>query len=93
MLQFCIDEFARESMIVPIPIHFNEVEIGAIPTALHEKKIKVGMENGTIPNEIRIANFLGPRSLYRFAFDFRRFNFVGYSTAFGKSGKDFSPSP
>ncbi len=36
------------------------------------------MENGTIPNEIRIANFLGPRFLYRFASDFRRFNFVGY---------------
>ena len=31
--------------IVPIPINFNEVEIGAIPTAVHEKKIKVGIES------------------------------------------------
>ncbi len=28
-----------------MPIHFNEVEIGAIPTAVHEKKIKVGIES------------------------------------------------
>ena len=26
-----------------MPIHSNEVEIGAIPTAVHEKKIKVGI--------------------------------------------------
>ena len=38
--------------MVPIPINFNEVEIGAIPTAIHEKKIKVGMENGIRVREI-----------------------------------------
>jgi hypothetical protein len=29
--------------MIPIPINFDEVEIGAIPTALYVKKIKVGI--------------------------------------------------
>ncbi len=34
---------------VPIPVNFNGVEIGAVPTALDQKKIKVGAEEENTP--------------------------------------------
>ena len=37
-----IQEQARK--MVPIPINRSEAEIGAIPTTLHQKKVKAGME-------------------------------------------------
>jgi diphthamide synthase (EF-2-diphthine--ammonia ligase) len=38
-------ELLREQagMLVPIPINLRSEEIGAIPTAVHQNKIKVGM--------------------------------------------------
>jgi hypothetical protein len=36
--------------MVPIPFNFNEVEIGAIPTSLYIKKLKVGMGKDYIKN-------------------------------------------
>jgi hypothetical protein len=35
--------------MVPIPFNFNEVEIGAIPTTINEKKTKVGMDRIITP--------------------------------------------
>ena len=38
-----------EDFLVPIPINFNEVEIGAIPTTIYVKKFKVGGRSGYDP--------------------------------------------
>ena len=52
---------ASAAFLVPIPINFNEVEIGAIPTAVHEKKIKVGIDSkqkdsSSIPGKEQVSS-------------------------------------
>ena len=44
--------FNNCSEAVPIPINRSQAEIGAVPTAMHQKKIKVGAEIGAVPATI-----------------------------------------
>ncbi len=41
---------------VPIPINRNEVEIGAVPAAVDQKKIKAGAEIGAVPATVHEKN-------------------------------------
>jgi hypothetical protein len=42
---------------VPILINFRIAEIGAVPTAIHQKKTKVGAEIGAVQTAIYLKKF------------------------------------
>ncbi len=75
------------AFVVPIPINFNEVEIGAIPTTIDEKKIKVGIvPNPIIPPHWRdgatLVNPIGKKSKTRVG---EKYAPIVFSEFFGNS--------